>query len=65
MTARPFPDQPAAPVSIELYRAGRTNRCPDCGASQWFVGRITAECACCGTALPLSSPASRLIITGE
>ncbi|MDG5487930.1 hypothetical protein NYR55_04765 [Sphingomonas sp. BGYR3] len=36
------------------YRLDKVNDCPDCGESQWFVGRMTAECACCGAALPLS-----------
>lgn len=35
------------------YRIGETNHCPGCGRTQWFVGRISAECSFCGTALPL------------
>ena len=38
-----------------LFRANETNRCPGCGHAQWLVGRITAECCICGTALPLES----------
>lgn len=37
-----------------LFRTDETNRCPGCGHSQWMVGRITAECCFCGTALPLA-----------
>lgn len=37
-----------------VYRANSTNHCPGCGRSQWFVGRISAECGFCGTALPLA-----------
>ena len=37
-----------------LFRSGETNRCPGCGHSQWLVGRTTAECAVCSTALPLA-----------
>ncbi len=37
-----------------LFRRGETNRCPGCGHSQWLVGRTTAECAVCSTALPLA-----------
>lgn len=37
-----------------LFRRGETNRCPGCGHSQWLVGRTTAECAVCATALPLA-----------
>lgn len=36
-----------------VYRAGETNRCPGCGRSHWLVGRSTAECAFCATALPI------------
>lgn len=36
------------------YRAGEVNRCPGCGRSQWLVGRQSAECAFCATAIPLS-----------
>jgi hypothetical protein len=35
------------------YREGEVNRCPGCGRSHWHVGRLSAECAFCGTALPL------------
>ena len=37
------------------YRANETNHCPGCGRSHWIVGRMTAECAFCATALPLES----------
>jgi hypothetical protein len=36
------------------YREGEVNRCPGCGRSHWHVGRLSAECAFCGTAMPLS-----------
>jgi len=36
-----------------VYRANETNYCPGCGRSQWYKGRLSAECAFCGTALPL------------
>ncbi|MBD3772100.1 MAG: hypothetical protein IE921_00790 [Rhodobacteraceae bacterium] len=35
------------------YRPGETNRCPGCGRQHWHVGRATAECAFCATALPI------------
>lgn len=41
-----------------VYRAHETNHCPGCGQSHWMIGRVTAECAFCGTALPLRSGAS-------
>ena len=36
-----------------VYRSGETNHCPGCGRSHWYVGRLSAECGFCGTALPL------------
>lgn len=37
-----------------VYRANKANHCPGCGRSQWYVGRISAECGFCGTAVPLA-----------
>jgi len=37
-----------------VYRADETNRCPGCGRAQWLIGRMTAECGFCGTAIPLA-----------
>lgn len=37
-----------------VYRANESNRCPGCGRAQWYVGRITAECSFCGTAVALA-----------
>lgn len=37
-----------------VYRANETNRCPGCGRAQWYIGRMTAECGFCGTAVPLA-----------
>jgi hypothetical protein len=50
-----------------VYRANESNHCPGCGRSHWYIGRISAECGFCGTAVPLAearhddavSPASR------
>jgi hypothetical protein len=36
-----------------IYRANERNWCPGCGREHWIVGRVTAECAFCTTALPL------------
>jgi hypothetical protein len=44
---------PAARGYCAAYRSGEPNRCPGCGRDQWTIGRITAECAFCSTALPL------------
>jgi len=40
------------------YRPQQANHCPGCGQSQWMIGRLTAECAFCGTALPLVAGSS-------
>jgi hypothetical protein len=37
-----------------VYHVNELNRCPGCGRTQWFVGRVTAECGFCGTALALA-----------
>src|SRR5437764_8471050 len=37
-----------------VYRANSDNHCPGCGRSHWHIGRITAECGFCGTAVPLA-----------
>ena len=37
-----------------IYRMGEVNRCPGCGRTHWYVGRISAECGFCGTALALA-----------
>ena len=40
-----------------IYRQHDTNRCPGCGRSQWYLGRSSAECAFCATALPFATSA--------
>jgi hypothetical protein len=37
-----------------IYRANSANHCPGCGRSQWYIGRVSAECGFCGTAVPLA-----------
>jgi hypothetical protein len=37
-----------------IYRANESNHCPGCGRSQWYIGRISAECSFCATAVPLA-----------
>jgi hypothetical protein len=36
------------------YREGEVNHCPGCGRTHWLIGRMSAECAFCSTALPLT-----------
>lgn len=47
MTAKPY---------LFAWRENETNHCPGCGRSHWYVGRLSAECAFCGTALDRISP---------
>ena len=44
---------PAARGYQVLYRRDEVNQCPSCGRTHWYVGRVSAECAFCSTALPL------------
>jgi len=44
---------------VIVYHADTVNHCPSCGKSHWWVGRITAQCAFCATALPLANRGSR------
>ena len=43
-----------------IYRENSVNNCPGCGRTQWIVGRISAECSFCATALPLSDNSVRM-----
>lgn len=52
--AASFPQSLARRGYHVVYRAGEENRCPGCGRSHWYVGRLSAECGFCGTALPLT-----------
>jgi hypothetical protein len=51
---KPFPHDPSVRGYCVVYRDDETNHCPGCGHSHWYVGRLTAECGLCGTAIPLS-----------
>jgi len=37
-----------------VYRVNEANHCPGCGRSHWYIGRVSAECGFCGTAVPLA-----------
>lgn len=41
-----------------VYRPKETNHCPGCGGSNWLIGRLSAECARCATAVPFVSGGS-------
>lgn len=56
------------PVAIGyrmLYHPGEVNRCPGCTHSHWHVGRMSAQCAFCHTALPLALAANDVGVTPE
>lgn len=44
----------AAVATAAGYQRGGANRCPHCSATAFHVGRVTAECASCGNALPIA-----------
>ena len=41
----------------QTYWPGIINHCPGCGRTNWMVGRFSAECAFCRTALALAHTA--------
>ncbi len=57
-TLRPAP--PFRPVGFRaVYHQGAANHCPGCGQTQWIVGRISAQCSVCETAIPFARPFPR------
>jgi hypothetical protein len=42
-----------------VYHEHQVNHCPGCGRTHWIIGRISAECAFCATALPLAEMGMR------
>jgi hypothetical protein len=48
-----IPFNPSARGYHAVYRDGEVNHCPGCGRTHWIIGRVSAECAFCSTALPL------------
>lgn len=51
---QPLPASPGERGYGIVYRPDETNHCPGCGRTHWHVGRSSAECAFCATALPLA-----------
>jgi hypothetical protein len=43
---------PAVRGLVVAYRGAGTS-CPGCGRSNWWRGRISAECAFCACAVPI------------
>jgi hypothetical protein len=54
-----FPHDPAARGYLVVYREDQVNHCPSCGRTHWYVGRVSAECGFCATALPLAEATAR------
>lgn len=42
-----------------VYREHQVNHCPGCGRTHWIIGRMSAECAFCATALPLAEASTQ------
>ncbi len=42
-----------------VYREHGVNHYPGCGRTHWIIGRMSAECAFCATALPLAEASMR------
>lgn len=42
-----------------VYRENEVNHCPGCGRTHWYIGRVSAQCGFCETAVPLASSAGR------
>jgi hypothetical protein len=58
-SGKTLPHDPAARGYLVVYREDQVNHCPGCGRSHWHVGRVSAECGFCGTALPLAEATTR------
>ena len=54
-----LPHDPKQRGYCVVYREDRVNHCPACGRTHWYVGRVSAECGFCATALPLAEATSR------
>lgn len=54
-----FPHNPTNRGYHVVYRENEVNHCPGCGRTHWYVGRVSAECGFCSTALPLAEATSR------
>lgn len=52
--SRKFAHDPARRGFQPIYRPGEANFCPGCGRSHWYVGRQSAECGFCATAIALA-----------
>jgi hypothetical protein len=48
-----------------VYHPGENNRCPVCVHSNWLIGRVSAQCGFCGTALALALNAPGMSLNEE
>jgi hypothetical protein len=55
-----FGHNPATRGYHAVYREHEVNHCPGCGRTHWYVGRFSAECGFCATALPLDGNGRRV-----
>jgi hypothetical protein len=53
-----FAHDPSSRGYCPVYRDNQVNHCPGCGRTHWYVGRVSAECGFCATALPLAEGAT-------
>ena len=60
-----FAHDPANRGYAIVYREDQPNFCPGCGRSHWYIGRLTAECAYCGTAVPMQDTSIQSAIGGH
>ena len=54
-----FNGQPAPRGFMPLYHADHVNHCPGCSGTNWIIGRFSAECAHCESAIPLADVAAQ------
>jgi hypothetical protein len=59
LSADDMVDEPQPRGLAVLYRRDVATYCPGCGRSNWLVGRTSAECAFCSTAIPIHPAAAR------
>jgi hypothetical protein len=54
-TTKTYTFDPAYRGYHAVYRERETNYCPGCGRTHWWLGRMSAECSFCATALPFAA----------
>ena len=57
---RRFAHDPEVRGYHAIYRHDAVNHCPGCGRTHWHIGRVSAECGFCGTALPFAGTEASL-----